>query len=720
MSGSAAPGDGDASDVDVSGTRADSPGAGTADDDGARTLRDRLPTLDRTTLLQLLLGVTALSVAVRLVDLGGRAVHWDEGRVLYWALRYHETGHHAYRPIVHGPFLPVVNDVVFGVVGPTDFAARLPVAIVGGLFPLVAWLLRDRLRPGEVLALALVLAANPLLVYYSRFARNDVLVAAFATVALALAVRGHDRGDPRSLVPSGVALGLAFTTKENALLYVACYAGALALLLDHRLLRDVRETGSARGVVLERWPARAAAHLVRLAPGEGPDRGRGRSAGPSRAESAAGREGSVDGWGDVLSGQPGAGARRLAGHGALAGLAFLLVVVFFYAPRPALWSALGDPGALGGVVREATLGSWSKFVAEWGGSSHQAHDYLPFLRGFLETAAYGAPAVVTFAVVGVAVDWYVDARRRALVAFATYWGVASVLGYPVATDIEAPWAVVHAVVPLSIPAAVGLAAVARAGLAALDPATGDRRVGTAIADGGGPDDADSTTHPVDARGGAVGRRSDSGARSGDPAPGIGTGGRDLVGAALAGLLLLAAAGGVAGANVDYFNSADPEDREVLQWAQPDNDLLATLGTVERVAEANDGPDVLFVGSQRGGRTLFHVADESSADQPPAAPGWTTRLPLPWYLARAGAAVTSSPPGVAPDSALADPPPVVIAYGWDATNVSRALDGYEAHRHRFKLWGEDVVVFVDRSAAGAIAATAPAVRPGAATGPGTRA
>jgi hypothetical protein len=57
---------------------------------------------------------------------------------------------------------------------------RLVPVVVGGLFPLSAWLYREHLRRVEVVALALLLAVEPVLFYYSRFMRNDATVAALA------------------------------------------------------------------------------------------------------------------------------------------------------------------------------------------------------------------------------------------------------------------------------------------------------------------------------------------------------------------------------------------------------------------------------------------------------------------------------------------------------------------------------------------------------------
>ncbi|MFC6988323.1 hypothetical protein ACFQJD_05635 [Haloplanus sp. GCM10025708] len=69
-------------------------------------------------------------------------------------------------------------------------------------------------------------------------------------------------------------------------------------------------------------------------------------------------------------------------------------------------------------------------------------------------------------------------------------------------------------------------------------------------------------------------------------------------------------------------------------------------------------------------------------------------PLPWYLERYGATVTSTPPeeGTLPS----DPPPVIVAYSWNETDVAEQVSGYSANTHDFRLWSDRIVVFVDES------------------------
>jgi len=557
--------------------------------------------------LTALVGVTVAGLALRLFDLGGRVFHWDEGRVGYWTLRYAATGEFGYAPIIHGPFLPLVNGTLFDLLGATDAVARLPVALVGGLLPLAAWLFRGRLGRGETVALGALLAFNPLLVYYSRFMRNDVLVGGFAVVALGFAVRAVDARDARLLYPTAAALGLSATTKANTLLYLLCFAGAGLLLLDGRLVRATRAGGTVAGTVAG-WRA-ALRTAVRAAAGE-------------RRPAA---------W--------------LAGHAAGTAATFLAVVVFFYAPRPELYAAAAAPGAWPGVVAAATVGAARDLVDLWIAGGMQGNPYLPYLGSKLGTLAHTAAVVCGFAAVGFVVDGYGgDGRSRPLVAFAAYWAVASLAGYPMATDIDAPWSTVHVVLPLTIPAAVGLA--------------------------------------------WAGRRAVGAVRAGDRPT-----------AAIGAVLFLVVCAGLIGPTAAYWNAADADRTEVVQYAQPENDLRASLDDAEAIAATHgDGTDVLFVGGRSEGRGVyFHVEDESVADRQPAVGGWYDRLPLPWYLERTGADVRSSHPDTPPGEALAEPPPVVIASADRRAALAPHLDGYHAREHEARLWGFRIVVFRDRDA-----------------------
>ena len=550
------------------------------------------PSSGRRRVATVVAAATLLALALRFVALGDRVFHWDEARVGYWILRYDATGEWHYRAIVHGPFLFHVNELLFGVVGTSDAAARYVVALVGGLLPLSAWLFRTRLDDVEVGALAVLLALNPVLVYYSRFMRNDVLVGAFALVALGLAVRAVDTNQGGYLVAAGAALGLAFTTKENALVYAGIFVGAFALLLDGQLL-----AARARS---ETWEGVAHEHVQRA--------GRGALA-----------------W------------RRAIAAGVLA---FLFVVVVFYAPRPEFYQAFGDPTRIPAVFGDATMGAWNEFWGTWGTdpSVSREHSYIEYLREALVVLGSASLMLSVAAVVGFVAERYAADESRDLVQFAGYWALASVVIYPVITDIPGHWSVVHAVVPMAIPAAVGVRLVFDRGRSAVD--------------------------------------SD-----------------DRVAVALAAVVLLAAGAQMATMTAETsYTMPQDEDNVLVQWGQPGSEMGDTLATVDSVARANDGTDVFFYGAH------FFVQNESVADRPNGdiPQKWFWRLPLNWYLERAGAQTDSAVtlPRLEQTSA-----PVVITRAEHYRAVESSLDGYESWTYELTSSNTVFIVFVDPDAPG---------------------
>jgi uncharacterized protein (TIGR03663 family) len=367
--------------------------------------------------------LAGLALLARLVLLGARPAHFDEGRVAYWTLEYLRTGSFHYRYIIHGPLVQHVVRPLFALFGPSDLLARLPVALLGGLLPLSALLYRRHLSDVETVALATFLAFNPVLLYYSRFFRSTLLVAGFAFVGFGLLVRLFDERRSRYLYAFAVVLALAFGAKENAAVYVLCWLGAGALLADHALFRP-----------------------------------RGFESGLDRLRALVDRPG---------GGDPDLAAARWLGRVGLALGAFLVVSLFLYAPRaPAdgvgLWAALAEPWRLPALV-EATVDDVAVGYGYWFGGSAEpgcnreslVAGYVCYLGRFLGTLGTYAAPLSALAVLGFLRERYAAAAPRSVVVAASYWGFVSVLGYPLGTDIWGAWIVVNALVPLAIPAAVG-------------------------------------------------------------------------------------------------------------------------------------------------------------------------------------------------------------------------------------------------------------------------
>ena len=567
--------------------------------------------------------VVVAGLALRLLALGARVAHFDEGRVAYFTEYFLRTGNFEYRPIIHGPFIQHLNTASFTVLGPTDFASRFVVALVGAALPLAALLLRDRLRRTETLALAFFLALNPVLLYYSRFSRSSVLVAAFMFGAFALFVRALDTRDVRLFYGGTFLAALGFTAKENAVLYVLCWLGAGALVADRALF--------------------------------GPE---GYDGGLDRLSALTDRLGErVDG--DRLA--------RYIGHLGGTALLFCLVVLFFYAPRGTgspvtvagrqigFWAMFTTPGAipevLGATVADiGKIGYWFSQPGTEGGESISVASltskYVRFLGGTLETYALYAAPLVAFGLLGFLLERYAASRPRALVMFASYWAFASALGYPLGTDIYGAWITVNVLVPLAVPAAVGMAKLYRIGVESF--ATDD--------------------------GASVG---------------------------LVVLVFLLAFGqmSVAAANGVYLE--DDTANGMVQYAQPSDEMRVTTDAMRAAANDGSGPDLLVYGEYFVDQEDDFVGLGDDDIRVPLHPQCTKFFPslsLPWYAYKDDVETVCAMNESELDR-MESMPPVVLARS-DAASLLDERLGSDYERTVFRLRTDEgdtveTVVYVRR-------------------------
>jgi len=643
---------------------------------GASWLRD-----DDHAAVKLVVGITLVALVLRLVFLGYRVAHFDEGRVAYWAWHFGETGNFAYRYIIHGPFVQHVDRWVFALIGPSDFAMRLPVAVVGGLLPLTALLLREHLDRSETVALALLFTLDPVLLYYSRFMRSDVLVAAFMFTAFAFLVRLYDTRKARYMYVAAVFLALGFASKENALVYVVTWLGAIGLLLAKVLLlpngfRDAvgfvlpRKLNDAAGTVL---PKRFGEVNVASGP---PSGGAVRSRVVGRVKGTARRVVGI--VRDFRARHDAAWqvAGAYVGHIVLAVLLFGFVSLFFYAPRgagidgieshPAIpattpgyvgfWEGLTNPALFPRLLETTTdrvVEQWSNWLPGGGegGAGMWAwkkpwDTYMDHFWASTDALVRGSRTVVALSVVGYVLDRLGVTTPRHLIPFCFYAGFVSVFGYPEGTDIGAPWLATHAVVPLAVPAAVGLGAVFRWGSGSLERA-------------------------------------------------------DVSGFASATLVLFALSLLVAQAGVaQVYTNTTEDSNPMVQYAQPDAELKGELREMNRLAATNDGStDMLVYYGESGDefdRYNAYVSpdrenwDESYRNNQPTCLMWYNALPLPWYFAAGDMDVSceNSERNLV-SLTRQNPPPVVITQNFDPTVPEAELEaaGYESDTYRIRTTGD---------------------------------
>jgi len=417
----------------ASGETSDTPDSSASDG----TLVNLFDRYESVTVFRVVGAVVVLALVLRLVDLGARTAHWDEARVAYWAYFYQETGSLAYYWEEHGPLVQLAAARLFDVFGVTDFAARLPVAVVGGFLALVAVLFREHLRRSETVALALLLSLNPVLLYYSRFMRSDVLVAAFMFTAFGLLVRYYDTRRAYYLLGAGAFVGLGFAAKENAIAYVLTWVGATGLLAVQMLLLDGK------------------AAVDRYSPLHG------------------------EGWRPQASSE----TLRSTGVGIVAFvLAFLTTIGVTFLPRGQglerrlnpdpgteyvdFGAALTRPGQFVSLADDGLRTAYEGYL-DWFDQSADASSgtYTEFFVEYLQFLLEYAPLLVLLGVAGFALEFTRRSDARKLVMFMGFCAAGSLAGYPLASHIQGDWAwlSVHIVVALTVPAAVGLAWLFRTG-----------------------------------------------------------------------------------------------------------------------------------------------------------------------------------------------------------------------------------------------------------------
>ena len=193
------------------------------------------------------LAIAAGAFLLRLLGLGIKAMHHDESLHATYSWYFaHAAPLYVHDPLMHGPFQFHAMAATFKIFGESDFTARIPAAMIGTLIVLTPLLLRRWLGGLGTLLAALLLALSPALLYYSRFAREDIHIALW-TVLMVIAVwRYRDDGRDRWLVllAAGLALGLA--TKESVYLTAAVLLLYLDVTLALALAAQRGGTGTVR------------------------------------------------------------------------------------------------------------------------------------------------------------------------------------------------------------------------------------------------------------------------------------------------------------------------------------------------------------------------------------------------------------------------------------------------------------------------------------------
>ncbi len=216
-----------------------------------RQLADWLRDRDRTE-LAVWIGLVVLAFVLRMWDVGSRPFHHDESQDAYFSYTFFKDfDSYQYNPLLHGPVRFYLTALNYRIFGDSDLTARLAPAYMGTLLVALPYLLRAHLGRVAALAAGVILAVSPSLLYFSRFAREDIYLAALTLALFVACFRFVERPRTITLALIGALISLCFATKESGLVLVAFVGIFFLLTVVVQGVRARRAEGSfADGEVL--------------------------------------------------------------------------------------------------------------------------------------------------------------------------------------------------------------------------------------------------------------------------------------------------------------------------------------------------------------------------------------------------------------------------------------------------------------------------------------
>ncbi len=200
-------------------------------------------------------GLILLGAILRFWGLGDKPLHHDESLHAYYSLQllgnlehwswciqpppqYPTYACYVYNPLLHGPFQFHAIALVYWISqhlgapdnGVNTTTVRIAAATLGTLMVGLPYFLRDYLGKWGAWIASFLLAVSPTLVYFSRFAREDIYFAFFSFVMIVGVARYVRDRKMRWLVVAAAGFSFAYATKESIFLMImtsGCFLGVL-------------------------------------------------------------------------------------------------------------------------------------------------------------------------------------------------------------------------------------------------------------------------------------------------------------------------------------------------------------------------------------------------------------------------------------------------------------------------------------------------------------
>jgi len=195
--------------------------------------------------------IILLGAILRFWGLGDKPLHHDESLHAYfslqllhnlqdWSACFTQTiTCYQYNPLLHGPFQFHAIALVYQIsqwLGAPDHGVntttvRIAAATLGTGIVALPYFLRDYLGKVGALLACFFLAVSPSMVYFSRFAREDIYFAFFTFLFIVGTARYLRERKLRWLITAATGFAFAYATKESIFLEIAIFGSFLGALI---------------------------------------------------------------------------------------------------------------------------------------------------------------------------------------------------------------------------------------------------------------------------------------------------------------------------------------------------------------------------------------------------------------------------------------------------------------------------------------------------------
>ena len=188
--------------------------------------------------------IVLMAFSLRLWDLDFRFIHYDESIHGYFSWLLSEGQGFRHNPLMHGPLQFILNAGSFIILGSNETSLRLPAAIFGACLVALPILMRTLIGSYGSLIASSILAISPTLLYFSRFARADIILA-FLTLAIVITIwRYFRKQQARNIYIISALLALALATKESSFVHLAIIGGFILALSREDIERCIQRKQS--------------------------------------------------------------------------------------------------------------------------------------------------------------------------------------------------------------------------------------------------------------------------------------------------------------------------------------------------------------------------------------------------------------------------------------------------------------------------------------------